>query len=428
MSKITQIAAREILDSRGNPTVECSLLTDSGHFGTASVPSGASTGKNEAVELRDGDPNRYLGMGVLKAVQNINDKIAPKLVGHEITEQEELDQIMIDLDGTPNKKTLGANAILAVSIATLKAAALSTGHPLFAYIHDRYRPASAYRIPGPIFNLINGGKHGAGNLDIQEFQIIPSTRYSFSQALQLATEVFHLLKAELIHRNAIHSVGDEGGFAPNLFTNSDALELLSVVIKNSRYQLNQDVFLSLDVAADSFYKDSKYMIKDAPKPLDLEGMLKLYSEILHDYPLFALEDPLHQDDWAGWTKLREILPSSTLLVGDDFIATNRKQLERAIEEKACNAVIVKPNQIGTVTETVQLMNLAQENGIYTIASHRSGETNDIFIADFAVGIGANFAKFGAPDRGERVAKYNRLLEIEAYLRQLNLANSPNIPN
>lgn len=415
MPVISRIAAREILDSRGNPTIECSLLTDTGHFGTASVPSGASTGKNEALELRDNDQSRYLGRGVLKAIDNIHQKIAPALLGHEVTDQEGIDQKMLSLDGSPNKKNLGANAILAVSIASLKAAAHTTGLPLFLYLHKRYRPTQNMRIPGPILNLINGGKHGAGNLDFQEFQIIPSTRYPFSQSLQMATEIFHRLKAELIRRNAIHSVGDEGGFAPNLFTNGDALEILSLVIKNSPYQLNQDIFLSLDVAADSFYHDKKYLIKDAPKALDSQGLINLYLDLLKSYPLFAIEDPLHQDDWAGWITFREQLPSSTLLVGDDFITTNKKQLERAIKEKACNAVIVKPNQIGTVTETIDLVTLAQENSVYTIASHRSGETNDIFIADFAVGLGTNFAKLGAPDRGERVAKYNRLLEIESYL-------------
>ncbi|MBU2103362.1 MAG: phosphopyruvate hydratase [Candidatus Omnitrophica bacterium] len=415
MPNISQIIAREILDSRGNPTVECSLLTDSGHFGTGSVPSGASTGRNEALELRDGDQTRYLGMGVLKAVSNINDKIAPKLVGRDVTDQEGIDQLMCSLDGTDSKKNLGANAILAVSIAALKAAAQASGLPLFAYINRRYRGGGQLHLPGPVFNLINGGKHGAGNLDFQEFQIIPSTRFPFHQALQLGTEIFHLLKAELIHRNAIHSVGDEGGFAPNLFTNSDALELLALVIKNSPYQLHQDVFLSLDVAADSFYKDKRYVVKDAPKPLDSTGMINLYTELLKDYPLFALEDPLDQDDWAGWAKLKETLPNNTLLVGDDFISTNKKQLSRAVSEKACNAVIVKPNQIGSVSETIELVNFAREHNVFTIASHRSGETNDPFIADFAVGIGTNFAKFGAPDRGERVAKYNRLLEIESYL-------------
>jgi len=248
MPTISKIIAREILDSRGNPTVECSLLTDSGHFGTSSVPSGASTGQGEALELRDGDLTRYGGQGVLKAVENINLTIAPKMTGLDVTDQSALDQALLNLDGTPSKKNLGANAILAVSISALKAAAHSSGKPLYQYIHDRYRPDSPFHLPGPIFNLINGGKHGGGNLDFQEFQIIPSTRFSFHEALQLGVEIYHALKAELIHRNAVHSVGDEGGFAPNLFTNADALELLTVIINNSRYALNQDVFLALDVA------------------------------------------------------------------------------------------------------------------------------------------------------------------------------------
>ena len=415
MPNISRIIAREILDSRGNPTIECSVLADSGHFGTSSVPSGASTGANEAVELRDGDQTRYNGLGVLTAVNNINSLIADKLTGHDITDQEGIDQAMISLDGTPNKAKLGANAILAVSIAALKAAASAAGLPLYQYLHTRYRPNAKFQLPGPIFNLINGGKHGGGNLDFQEFQIIPSTRFPFSQALQLGSEIYHALKKELIHRNAIHSVGDEGGFAPNLFTNADALELLTVVINNSRYQLNQDVFLALDVAADSFFKDGKYVVKDSPKPLDSTGMINLYQELLKEYPLFAIEDPLNQDDWAGWPKLKDSLPGSTLLIGDDFITTNQKQLQRAIEKKACSGVIVKPNQIGTVSETIELITLAQDNNIFTIASHRSGETNDTFIADFAVGLGTNFAKLGAPARGERVIKYNRLLEIESHL-------------
>lgn len=415
MPKITQIVAREIIDSRGNPTVEASVLLDTGAFGTASVPSGASTGKNEDVELRDGDMSRFLGMGVLKAVDNVNSKIFPKLRGVDALDQKNLDTIMLDLDGTSNEKNLGANAILAVSVATLKASAAAMHQPLFLYVKNTLAPEVTLSIPGPLFNLINGGKHGAGNLDFQEFHIIPSTRFSFSDALRMGVEVFHYLKAELIHRNAIHSVGDEGGFAPNLFTNSDALELLDLVIKNSPYKLNQDIYLGLDVAADTFYRENRYVIKDSPKPLDREGMIELYQKMVKDYSLLSLEDPLEQTDWSGWGKLRQLLPPTTMLVGDDLITTNSKSLQKAIDSGSCNAVIVKPNQIGTVTETVELVKIAQKNNIYTIFSHRSGETNDSFIADFAVGLGANFAKFGAPDRGERVAKYNRLLEIESYL-------------
>lgn len=415
MPKITRVVAREILDSRATPTIEVSVLTDTGTYGTASVPSGAGVGKYEDVELRDGDPSRFHGNGVLKAVNNAQSVIGPKLVGMEISEQEKIDKLMIDLDGTNNESKLGANAILAVSIASLKAAANSYRLPLFKYIGDRYRPGSALKIPGPIFNLINGGKHGAGNLDFQEFHVIPSTQMSFSNALRAGTETWANLKDELIHRNAIHSVGDEGGFAPNLFTNADALELMALVIKNSNYRLGQDLYLGLDVAADEFYKDGKYNIKDAPRPLSRTELTDLYINLSKDYGLLGLEDPLDQEDWAGWTELSRTLPTSVMVIGDDLITTNSKRLQKAIDNKSCNAVIVKPNQIGTVSETIELLRLALANNITTIASHRSGETNDSFIADFAVGMGTNYAKFGAPDRGERVAKYNRLLEIESFL-------------
>ncbi len=415
MPKISRIVAREILDSRATPTIEVSVLTDIGTYGTASVPSGGSVGKYEDVELRDGDPARYHGNGVLKAVNNAQNIIGPKLVGIEVSEQEKIDGLMIDQDGTNNESKLGANAILAISIATIKAAANSYKLPLFKYIANRYRQGDTLKIPGPIFNLINGGKHGAGNLDFQEFHVIPSTQMSYSDALRAGTETWANLKNELIHRNAIHSVGDEGGFAPNLFTNADALELMSLVIKNSNYRLGQDLYLGLDVAADEFFKDGKYNIKDAPRPLSRGELTELYVNLSKDYGLLGLEDPLDQEDWAGWTELSHALPASVMIIGDDLIATNAKRLQKAIDNKSCNAVIVKPNQIGTVTETIELIRLATANKVTTIASHRSGETNDSFIADFAVGMGTNYAKFGAPDRGERVAKYNRLLEIESYL-------------
>jgi len=415
MPKITNVVAREILDSRATPTIEVSVLTDIGTFGTASIPSGAGVSKDEDVELRDGDPARYHGQGVLKAVHNAQAVLGPKLIGMEVEGQEKLDAHMIDLDGTNNESRLGANTILAISIACLKAAANSYKLPLFAYIATRYRPGSKLSIPGPIFNLINGGKHGAGNLDFQEFHVIPSTTMTFSNALRAGAETWSSLKTELAHRNAIHSVGDEGGFAPNLFTNADALELMALVVKNSSYRLGQDLYLGLDVASDSFYQDGKYNIKDSPRPLSPAELTQLYQNLVKDYGLLGLEDPLSQNDWSGWSKLSEVMPSSVMIIGDDLITTNVKRLQKAIDEKSCNAVIVKPNQIGTVTETIDLIRLAQKNNFTTIASHRSGETNDSFIADFAVGMGTDYAKFGAPDRGERIAKYNRLLEIEAYL-------------
>lgn len=418
MAKITRIVAREIIDSRSIPTIEVSVLTDSGAHGTASVPSGASTGHNEDVELRDDDPARYHGKGVLKAIHNVETLITPTILGMDISEQEQLDDTMLRLDGTGNESKLGANAILAVSIACLKAAAMNTRLPLFAYIGRRYHPGAKLKIPGPIFNLINGGKHGAGNLDFQEFHVVPSTRMAYHDALRAGAETWINLKTELIHRNAIHSVGDEGGFAPNLFTNADAIELLALVIKHSTYRLNQDLFLALDVAADEFYQDGKYNIKDSPKPMSCDEMISFYANLVKDYNLFGLEDPLAQDDLAGWAKLSTTLSSGILIIGDDLVTTNPKSLQKAIDQGSCNATIVKPNQIGTISETVDLMRLAESSHITTIVSHRSGETNDSFIADFAVGMGAQYVKFGAPDRGERVAKYNRLLEIEDYLARL----------
>lgn len=415
MTKISDIVAREIIDSRGTPTLEVSVLTASGTYGTASVPSGASTGKFEDVELRDGDLTRYHGLGVQKAVSNVLREFRPRLLGQDVEDQAKIDQALIAIDDSDNKARLGANSTLGVSLACIKAAASSAGQPLFLYLNNKYAGDIPLSTPSPLFNLINGGKHGAGNLDFQEFWVIPSTRYSFADALRVGVEIAYGLKNELIHRNAIHSVGDEGGFAPNLFTNSDALELLELVIKNSPYRLNGDVFLGLDVAADSFYQDKVYPIKDSPKPLDRAGMVSFFAKLATDYHLFALEDPLDQEDWKGWASLKAQMPPSTIVVGDDLITTNKKRLEQAIEEQAISGVIIKPNQIGTLTETIEVVKLAQANKIYTIASHRSGDTNDTFIADFAVGLGLNFAKFGAPNRGERVGKYNRLLEIEEYL-------------
>lgn len=418
MPKITNIVAREILNSRGDPTIETSVLLDSGAYGTGSAPSGASTGKLEAIELRDGDQSRYHGMGVLKVIQNVHEIIAPKLIGQDADDQSHIDKILIDLDGTPNKARLGANATLTVSIATIKAIANHYGQPLFQYLHNKNRPDERINIPGPTFNIINGGKHGAGNLDFQEFHIVPSTRYTFSQSLQIAVETYNNLKAELIHRNAIHSIGDEGGFAPDLFTNTDALELLVLVIKNSPYKLHQDIFLGLDIAADTFYVNGKYHIKDSPKDLDRNEMIDFLTTMLKDYNLFSLEDPLDQESWDAWSDLKSKIPENVLLVGDDLLTTNPDRLMTAVKKKSCNTILVKPNQIGTVSETINVMNVARQNGMYTIVSHRSGETNDDFIADFAVGLSANYTKFGAPVRGERVEKYNRLLEIEQYLKAM----------
>lgn len=411
MSKIKTIKAREILDSRGNPTVETTVVLDDGSKTEGSVPSGASLGKYEAVELRDNDPKRYKGMGVLTAVNNVNQIIAPKLKGMDTSEQIKIDKLLIELDGTANKSKLGANAILSVSQAILEVAALSKKLPTYKYVASLYGFRLPQKLPAPTFNLINGGKHGAGNLEFQEFHIIPSTAKSYSESLRIAEEIYQTLEDVLKKHGAIHSVGDEGGYAPNLFSNADALELLMEAINRAGYIFNKDVFLGLDVAAGFFYKGGKYQIKDRTMPMETENLVNFYKELNQQYPLFALEDGFYEDDWDGWIRITQQLPE-TIIVGDDLLATNKHRVEEAIKKKACNAILVKPNQIGTISETAYVAMKAREAGWKIIVSHRSGETNDDFIADFAVGVNADFTKFGAPARGERVAKYNRLLAIE----------------
>ncbi|MGB9706619.1 MAG: phosphopyruvate hydratase [Microgenomates group bacterium] len=420
--KIKDIKAREILDSRGNPTIETTVILENGITAVSSVPSGASVGKYEALELRDNDPSRYNGMGVLKAVANVNEIIKPKILGIEARNQLEVDKTLILLDETENKSKLGANAILSVSQAVCKAAAAEENVSSFIHIGHLYGlEREKMKIPTPVFNLINGGKHGAGNLDFQEFHIIPSGQKSYSQALQLGEEIYQAVKRVLIRHGAIHSVGDEGGFAPNLFTNLDALEVLIEAIKEANYIFKQDVFLGLDVAAGYFYKEGKYKIRDKTTPCNPEELIDFYRELTIQYPLLALEDPLYEDDWGGWVKLSETLPQ-TIVIGDDLLATNKKRVEEAIKRKACSAILVKPNQIGTIAETIEVIKIARQAGWKIIVSHRSGETNDDFIADFAVGVGADYVKFGAPARGERVAKYNRLLAIEEELKK-KISNS-----
>ncbi len=420
MAKIKSVRAREILDSRGNPTIETTVWSDTGQAAVASIPSGASTGKYEALELRDEDQNRFKGMGVLKAVDNVNKIIAPKLLGMDPLFQTKIDKMLVDLDGTDNKSKLGANAILSVSQAVCELGAVLTKRPIFRYLAEKYDLAlpTAATIPTPIFNLINGGKHGAGNnLDFQEFHIIPSSRQSFTQALAMGDVIYQTLKGALIKRNAVYSVGDEGGFAPNLYTNSDALALLVEAINGSNYILGKDVFMGLDTAANSFYKDGRYAIKDKGQPLTSEEMIEFYLQLNKEYQLLELEDPLHEDDFDGWTKLTVELGKATMVVGDDLLVTNKKRLLKAIEKRACNTILVKPNQIGTISETVEVIKIAKEQGMSVISSHRSGETTDDFIADFAVGTGSNYVKFGAPARGERVVKYNRLMAIEEMLNE-----------
>lgn len=419
MPKISQVKAREILDSRGSPTIETTITLDTGHSGTSSVPSGASTGKYEAHELRDNDPDRFKGLGVLKAVENVNVTIADQIIGQEATQQTQLDQTLINLDGTSNKQKLGSNAILSISESCLKAAANYYQLPLYQYIQKKYSLVKEItKIPNPTFNIINGGAHGAGNLDFQEFHLIPSVRFTYKKALQIGDEIYTSLKTVLKRRRAITSVGDEGGYAPNLFTNLDALEVIIEAIKATQYKFQQDVFVGLDVAANHFYQNGQYQIKDRAQPFSRDEFIAYYTQLNREYRLFSLEDGLHEDDWDGWAKLNSELGHSTLIVGDDLLTTNKLRVEKAIQKKACNAILVKPNQIGTISETVEVIKQCQNNQWKVIVSHRSGETNDTFIADFAVGIGANYTKFGAPNRGERISKYNRLLAIE---QELNLA-------
>lgn len=416
MAKIKSVSSREILDSRGNPTVETTVWLDSGHYGVASVPSGASVGKTEALELRDNDPSRFNGLGVLKAVENVNKVIGPKIVGLDASAQTKLDQILIDLDGTNNKRNLGGNAILSVSTAVLKAGAASFNLPIYQYLIKKYGLIKKLKVlPTPTFNVINGGKHGAGNLDFQEFHIVPSTRYSFKEALRLGDEIYKSLGKVLINRGAGHSIGDEGGYAPNLFTNLDALEMIMETINQTDFVFAKDVFLGLDTAASFFYKNGHYQIKDRAQPFSREEMIAYYADLQRQYRLFSLEDGLDEEDWEGWQKMTADLGSITLVVGDDLLTTNLARVKTAIAKKSCNAILIKPNQIGTISETIEVIKLARSVNWKVIVSHRSGETNDNFIADFAVGVGADYTKFGAPARGERVAKYNRLLEIEAQL-------------
>lgn len=411
MPKITDIKAREILDSRGNPTVETKVELEDDFFGISSVPAGASKGKYEALMLLDNDPKRFNGLGVLKAVDHVNNIIKPKLLGFEARDQLNIDKTLILLDATENKSNLGANAVLSVSQATCKAAAQAEKVPVYEHVSHLYGlKKESLKIPIPIFNLINGGEHGAGNLDFQEFHIIPSSQKTYSQSLQMGEEIYQSVKKVLIRHGAIHSVGDEGGFAPNLFTNLDALEILTESMKESTYLFKTDVFLGLDVAASSFYKEGRYKIRDKTTPLATSDLAEFYTDLASQYPLAVLEDPFAEDDWEGWQTISSLLPD-TVIVGDDLLATNKKRVTEAIKKKACRAILVKPNQIGTVAETIEVIKMCREVDWKIIVSHRSGETNDDFIADFAVGINADYTKFGAPARGERVAKYNRLLAI-----------------
>ena len=410
MSVIELVYAREVLDSRGNPTVEVEVTLESGSQGRAIVPSGASTGAFEAVELRDGDKGRYLGKGVEKAVANVNEIIAPELEGMDAFDQPGIDALMIELDGTPNKGKLGANAILAVSMAVARAAADEVGLPLFQYIGG----VNAKQLPVPMMNIINGGEHADNNVDVQEFMILPVGAKSFKEALRMGAEVFHALKAVLASKGLACGVGDEGGFAPNLGSNREALELIVEAIEKAGYKPGDDVRLGLDVAATEMYdKETKlYDLKHEGKKLTAEQMVDLYEEWVNNFPIVTIEDGLDEEDWAGWKILTERLGNKVQLVGDDLFVTNTERLERGIEAGVANSILIKVNQIGTITETLDAIEMAKRAGYTAVISHRSGETEDTTIADLAVAVNAGQIKTGAPSRTDRVAKYNQLLRIE----------------
>jgi len=409
MATIEAIVAREILDSRGNPTIEVEVGLDDGTVGRAAVPSGASTGAFEALELRDGDKGRYLGKGVEKAVANVEDKIADELVGYEASEQRLIDQKMLDLDGTADKSELGANAILGVSLAVAKAAALSAELPLFRYVGG----PNAAVLPVPMMNILNGGAHADSNVDVQEFMIAPIGAPTFREALRTGAEVYHALKSVLKKKGLSTGLGDEGGFAPSLPANAAALDLIAEAVKAAGFSLGTDIVLAMDVAATEFYSDGAYVFEGSPKSTD--EMITYYAKLADEYPIVSIEDPLAEEDWAGWSAMTGQLGSKIQIVGDDLFVTNPTRIGRGIAESAANAVLVKVNQIGSLTETLDAVDLAHRAGFKTMMSHRSGETEDTTIADLAVAVGSGQIKTGAPARSDRVAKYNQLLRIEEQL-------------
>jgi enolase len=411
MTAITAIRGRQILDSRGNPTVEVDVTLENGSFGRAAVPSGASTGAHEAVELRDGDKSRWGGKGVTKAVQSVNGEIAEALIGHDAEDQGEIDASMIALDGTENKGRLGANAILGVSLACAKAAANAAGEPLYRYIGD----STANMLPVPMMNIINGGAHADNPIDFQEFMIVPAGLPNFAEALRCGTEVFHALKSGLNKAGLATAVGDEGGFAPNIGSPREALDFIVKSIETAGYRAGSDVLLALDAAASEFYRDGAYHLDGEGRVLSSEEMTGYYEELSRDYPIASIEDGLAEDDWAGWKHLTERLGSRVQLVGDDLFVTNVTRLSRGIEEGIANSILIKVNQIGTLTETISAVRLAQSNGYTAVMSHRSGETEDATIADLAVALCTGQIKTGSLARSDRTAKYNQLLRIEEEL-------------
>jgi enolase len=408
MSIITQVYAREILDSRGNPTVEVEVVLEDGTMGRAAVPSGASTGVHEAVELRDGDKRRYVGKGVIKAVENVNDVIAEALIGLDATRQIEIDEMLIRLDKTPNKAKLGANAILGVSMAVAKAAANYVGLPLYQYLGG----TGAHELPVPMMNILNGGSHADNNVDIQEFMIMPVGAVNFSECLRMNVEIYHALKGILKAKGLSTGLGDEGGFAPNLDSNAEALDVIMEAIVKAGYKPGKDIMLAMDVAASEFYKDGKYHMLAEGAPKTSTQMVNYLADLVAKYPIISIEDGLAEDDWKGWAALTKKLGDKVQLVGDDLFVTNAARLQMGIDKGVANAILIKVNQIGTLTETFRAVELAKRHGYTAIVSHRSGETEDTTMADIAVALNAGQIKSGAPARTDRVAKYNQLLRIE----------------
>jgi enolase len=419
MSEIVGLHARQILDSRGNPTIEVEVILDTGVMGRASVPSGASTGQREAIELRDGNKKKYMGKGVEKAIKNIHEKIAPAILGFEVTDQVLIDQIMIELDGTKNKAKLGANAILGVSLAVAKAAASDADLPLYQYIGG----ANAKELPVPMMNVLNGGAHADNNVDIQEFMIMPVGAKSFSEALRMGTEIFHHLKTVLKKRNYNTAVGDEGGFAPDLKSNEEAIEVLLEGIKAAGYKAGKDILLALDVAASELYSNKKYVLTEGKKAkLSSDEMIDYLERLVKKYPIVSIEDGLSENDWSGWKRLSQRIGDKVQIVGDDVFVTNTDILEKGIQDGVCNSILIKVNQIGTLTETLNAVEMAKRAGYTAVISHRSGETEDTTIADIAVAVNAGQIKTGSLCRTDRVAKYNQLLRIEEMLGETGVFN------
>ena len=413
MSVIASVRARQILDSRGNPTVEVDVITDDGAVGRAAVPSGASTGEYEAVELRDGDDSVYMGKGVLQAVDNVNDTIAAEVVGHDVLDQPALDALLVDLDGTDNKSKLGANALLGVSLAAARAGAVVAGLPLYAYLGG----ANARRLPVPMMNIINGGRHADNSVDFQEFMVMPVGAESFSEGLRMGVETFHHLKAVLKSKGYSTAVGDEGGFAPNLKSNEEAIEVILEAIDRAGYEAGEDLYIALDPAASEMVEDGEYVFykSDPSRKLSSEEMVEYWAGWIDEYPIISIEDAMDENDWDGWASLTERCGDTVQIVGDDLFVTNTERLQRGIDEDAANAILIKVNQIGTLTEAVEAVELAHHYAFASVMSHRSGETEDTTIADLAVACGCGQIKTGSASRSDRLAKYNQLLRIEEML-------------